>query len=186
MPEFLPAPVSFDEPERERAVGTILAAYKSLPDAATHRFLEALSNSTGSGRYRFPEAGDLWLTWDMVREMRMAGMSIGGHTITHPILARMPRDQQWEEIAGCARRLTEELNEPMRYFSYTAGKLGRFNDDTRSCLQEVGVEYAFSHYGGYRSYREWDDYDVRRVPIESYMTPGWFRAIVRLPRQFAS
>jgi peptidoglycan/xylan/chitin deacetylase (PgdA/CDA1 family) len=111
-------------------------------------------------------------------------MSIGGHTINHPILAQMLPEQQWQEISGCGERFKEELGEPMLYFSYPVGGLGSFNDDTRACLEKAGVRYAFSYYGGFRRFDEWDKYDIRRIAVESYIGTDWFRAIVTLPQFF--
>ena len=54
-----------------------------------------------------------------------------------------------------------------------------------SPVKRVGVQYAFSYYAGYRRFRDWDDYDIRRVPVESYLTLDSFRSIVMLPQVFA-
>jgi peptidoglycan/xylan/chitin deacetylase (PgdA/CDA1 family) len=178
-------PVVFDPPERERAVRTLLRTYKSIPSERTPDFLAAVRLATGSGSFDHAAAKDLWMTWDMVREMRAAGMAIGGHTVNHPILGTMPPDRQWEEISTCGERLAAELGEPMNLFSYPVGNRGAFNDDTRACLRRAGVRYAFSYCGGFRRFDEWDDYDIRRVAVETYLTGDWFRAIVTLPRLFA-
>jgi hypothetical protein len=37
----------------------------------------------------------------------------------------------------------------MRTFSYPYGEAHVFNEDTRSCLEALGVEWAYSYYGGY-------------------------------------
>jgi peptidoglycan/xylan/chitin deacetylase (PgdA/CDA1 family) len=126
----------------------------------------------------------MWMTWDMVREMRAAGMVIGGHTVHHPVLAQLSPERQWQAISGCARRFGEELGEPMSYFSYPVGQRDSFNDDTRACLRKAGIRYAFSYYGGFRTFGSWDDLDVRRIAVESYMGPDWVRAIVTLPGAF--
>jgi hypothetical protein len=73
----------------------------------------------------------------------------------------------------------------MRYFSYPVGGRKAFDAVTRRCLREAGVRYAFSYYGGFRTFRDWDDYDVRRVPMESCMTSDCLRAIVSSPMLFA-
>jgi peptidoglycan/xylan/chitin deacetylase (PgdA/CDA1 family) len=177
-------PVRFDEPHREGAVRCLLLAYKAMPAANTDAFLNDIADATGSGRYDGKEAARWWMTWDMLREMHARGMIVGGHTVTHPVLARASRDAQRAEIEGCSQRLTAELGEPMRYFSYPVGGLNAF-DANRECLQKVGVRYAFSYYAGYRRFDDWDDYDIRRVPVESYVTADWFRSIVLLPQVFA-
>jgi peptidoglycan/xylan/chitin deacetylase (PgdA/CDA1 family) len=181
-------PVRFDDPARENAVRTLLRAYKALPAEETEAFLSAIGEASGSGRYDariLTRSCDWWMTWGMLREMKAAGMTIGGHTVSHPVLARASRDVQRREILGCGRRLAEELGEPMRYFSYPVGGSGAFDDHTKACLREAGVRYAFSYYAGYRRFENWDDYDIRRVPIESYVAPGWFRSILACPQLFA-
>jgi peptidoglycan/xylan/chitin deacetylase (PgdA/CDA1 family) len=181
LPAYLPTPVPLDEPGRERAAGVLLRACFALPVERAGGFLDAVAQATGSGRYDASGAPRLWMTWDMIRDMRAAGMTIGGHTIHHPVLARLPRDRQAEEIAGCGRRLEEELGSPMRAFAYPFGQPDCFNDDTRACLREAGVRAAFSYYGGFRRLDRWDEYDNRRLAVEQHMSFDEFRAAVTGP-----
>ena len=178
---WLSTQVVFDEPDREVAIRVLLSAYKLMPTNSNEAYLEFLAEATGSGRYG-PAHGDrTWMTWAMLREMRAAGMLVGGHTVNHPVLARLAPERQWEEISACGERLEHELGEPMRYFSYPVGNRSSFNTHTRACLKKAGVQYAFSYYGGVCTFDEWDDLDVRRVGIVSDMGPDWMRAIVTLP-----
>jgi peptidoglycan/xylan/chitin deacetylase (PgdA/CDA1 family) len=184
LPAWVSGPIVLDEPERQQAIRTVLRAYKSLATDSAEDYVEAVAEATGSGRYT-AGANDLWMSWAMLREMDRAGMTIGGHTISHPILARASIDVQRREIFGCAARIAEAIGKPMRYFSYPVGGLTAFDTRTREILRQAGVEFAFSYYGGFRKFAEWDDYDVRRVPVETYITPDWFRSITSLPRLFA-
>jgi peptidoglycan/xylan/chitin deacetylase (PgdA/CDA1 family) len=184
LPAWIANPIVLDEPERQQAVRTILRTYKSLAADSTDAYLEAVAEATGSGRC-VAVASDLWMNWAMLREMDFAGMTIGGHTVTHPILARASSELQREEIFGCGKRLAEAIGKPMQYFSYPVGGLTAFDARTREILREAGVRFAFSYYGGFRRFSDWDDYDVRRVGIETYVTPDWFRSITSLPRLFA-
>jgi len=178
-------PVVFDEPDREHAVRVVLRTYKSLPTADTAAFLEGVAAATGIGRYDQSRAGSLWMTWDMVREMRDGGMAIGGHSITHSLLSRMPPEAQWHEIYGCRQRLQEELHQPMDAFSYPVGSRDSFNEATRECLRRAGVRYAFTYYGGLCRFHGVDEYDMPRTMIEPYVGRHWFRSIVQLPQFFA-
>ena len=184
LPEWLPARVPY-ESDREPAVEALLRVYKATPTESTDRYLDAVANATGSGRCGAELGKDLWMTWDNLREMRAAGMTIGGHTVTHPVLAETSLERRRQEISGCGRRLAEEMGEPMRYFSYPIGDSRAIDAGTRGCLREAGVRYAFSYYGGFRRVADWDDYDVRRVGIETHLTSDWFRSIVSLPPFFA-
>ncbi len=178
---LVPGVLPYDEPDRERAIRSLRARYRELSGEGAERFLACLGQATGTGRY-VPPAGDrLWMTWDMVREMRRGGMTIGGHTVNHPMLSRLSRQEQWEEIGGCGRRLAEELGEPMRFFAYPFGKPGTFNADTRGCLAEAGVRAAFTYHGGFARLDDWDAYGVPRSAIEQDTTLDEFRAEVMAP-----
>jgi peptidoglycan/xylan/chitin deacetylase (PgdA/CDA1 family) len=185
LPGWVPAPISFDEPDREAAVRTLLRAYKAMPADSTELYLDAIAEATRSGRCAKDAGTGLWMNWRMLREMRAAGMTVAGHTMTHPVLARISIKRQREEILGCGARLAEEMGEPMRYFSYPIGKPGSFDSVTQDCLREAGVRYAFSYYGGFRRFGEWNSYDVRRVPVETHLTAEWFQSIVTVPQLFA-
>ena len=178
---WFPLSVVFDEPDREVAVRALLAVYKVMPADSNEAYLDFLAEATGSGRYDAPEGRHVWMTWAMLREMRAAGMVVGGHTINHPILARLSPARQWEEVYGCGQRFAEEFGEPMLYFGYPVGSRQSFNEDTRACLRRAGVQYAFSYYGGVRSFKTWDDLDIQRVSIDSNMTLEWVQALVTLP-----
>jgi len=183
IPDYLSSPLAFDEPDRERAARTLLQTYKKLPSHRTLAFLQAIAEATGTGRppSDLVEVHRLWMTWDMLREMHAAGMTIGGHTVHHPILSRMTREAQRQEISGCERRIVEELGVPMRAFAYPVGSRDAFNGDTRECLREVGVRTAFSYYGGFRKLSRWDNYDIPRIPVEQDTTFPEFRAAVMFP-----
>jgi peptidoglycan/xylan/chitin deacetylase (PgdA/CDA1 family) len=183
---WLSTPVMFDEPTREMAVQVLLKVYKSMPTASTEPFLEFLAEETGSGRHKDPDAGRTWMTWAMAREMRAAGMVVGGHTINHPVLAQLSLEGQWEEISGCSRRLAEELGEPMLYFSYPVGNRHSFTRDTQACLERMGVQYAFSYYGGRNKFDSWDNLDVRRNAVcNNTHSSNLVRATVTLPGLYA-
>jgi peptidoglycan/xylan/chitin deacetylase (PgdA/CDA1 family) len=176
--------INFDETGRNGAIRKALGCYKSLPGDQAGAFVDHLAEATGSGRWR-GDARGFWMTWDMLREMKAGGMCIGGHTVSHPILSRLPRSRQEQEIAGCKQRIERELKEPMRFFAYPRGKPDSFNEDTRRCLKEHGVELAFSFYGGFQRFAPWQPYDVHRTGVEMEMGLDQFARVVRMPRLFA-
>lgn len=181
--DWLSPPLVVDDDTREGVIRNLLALYKSLPDVRARAFLARLRTIAG-GRAR-GDSEDLWMTWDMVREMAANGMTIGGHTINHAILSGLDEDEQWQEISGCASRIEHELGQRMRYFAYPVGGRATFNAASRRCLERLGVKYAFSYYGGHAGAgAEIDRYDFPRTPIEPYIDDDWFRAIVQLPRIF--
>ena len=183
IPAFFPSPLLVDEPEREHVIRRLLNTYWTLPTDRTGEYLLAIGEATGSGRL-LEDAETLqgnWMTWDMVRELHASGMTIGGHTVNHPIMARLSREQQMTEITGCERRLREELGIAMQTFAYPFGVRDAFNADSRECLRERGVLTAFSYYGGIRKISEWEDLDIPRFAIEQSTSLAEFRANVMFP-----
>jgi len=185
LPGWLPASIPFDEPAREGAVRKLLRTYKALPTSKVEVYLDAIADATGAGRCETGVGRDLWMTWNMLREMRGSGMTVGGHTVNHPVLARASLGGQRDEIVGCAARIGEEMGQPMRYFAYPVGGPQSFDANTVDCLREVGVRYAFSYYGGVARFGHWHDYNVHRVPVETDLSSDWFRSMVVLPQLFA-
>jgi peptidoglycan/xylan/chitin deacetylase (PgdA/CDA1 family) len=168
---LLPAGVALAAGHDDATIATLIARYKTLPDEDGEGFLEELAAVTGSGRCGASDAADLWMTWEMAREMHAAGMSIGGHTVSHPVLARLPVERQREEIVGCACRLREELGIAMRWFAYPVGGRDSFTRVTQEALREAGVELAFSFYGGFVGPSCWEPFDVPRVHVDAALVP---------------
>lgn len=178
-----PGPIALDG-DRAGAIRALLAHYKSLPEADAHRFLERIAEATGSGRCPRAEAADLWMTWDMVRELRAGGMAIGGHTMTHPMLPRISTARQHEEVGGCARRHAEELGEPMEWFAYPVGEREVAAPEIQQVLREHGVRLAFSFYGGWGDFTRWDPLDVPRVHVGPSYSVELLRAVLAFPARF--
>lgn len=65
---------------------------------------------------------DDYMTWDQVRELRDAGMTIGSHSRTHRVLSNL-RDRRLldDEVAGSRRVLESELQAPVAFFAYPFG-----------------------------------------------------------------
>lgn len=171
--------------DRERAIADLIAAGKQLPDDALPGFLDSLSQAAGSPRCDPRLWSERWMTWDMVRNLRDAGMSIGGHTIDHPVLARLPAQAQRDQITGCARRLEQELGEPMTRFSYPVGTPGTFDENTIAAARDAGVRLAFAYAGGVAGPRDFDPLAVPRASVHHAMDDAAFHALITAPRAFA-
>jgi peptidoglycan/xylan/chitin deacetylase (PgdA/CDA1 family) len=159
--------------------------YKALPAAETAAFLARVARETGAGPAPADLGSEDWMTWDMARELRAAGMAVGGHTADHPILARLSPQDQEDEIRRCARRLRDELGEPMRWFAYPVGSRDAFTPDTSRILREYGTQAAFSFYGGHQPAGRWNPMDVPRVHVGPSLDGPMLRAMLSVPRLFA-
>lgn len=123
-------------PAKRAAIDTILARLKHLPLDERQRKTDAIAARVGA---RLPD--DLMLTDAQVRELRAAGMTIGAHTSTHPILAKLDDRRAREEILESKRYLERLLGEPVTLFAYPNGKPGQ---DYTAAHAAMAREFGFA------------------------------------------
>ncbi len=86
------------------------------------------------------------LTWDQIREMRQTGLfEFQAHSVTHPYLTRISKEQARREIFDCRDTLVRELGEPVQFFCYPIG-----DRDARiiSLLKSAGFVAGFTMTSG--------------------------------------
>ncbi len=167
----------------------INAGYKRAAGEQGEAFLDRLAEEAGQDRLTSEHARDQWMGWDDVRDLVAAGMEVGGHTVSHPVLATLPGQAQREEIAGSLRRLRDELHRPIDTFAYPVGGRWTFDDRTTALLAEVGVRRAFSFCGGVnprRTSAPRDPYDVLRVGVFREDSSSVVRATAAMPHLLAA
>lgn len=88
---------------------------------------------------------DLMMTSAQLVALRDSGMTIGAHTITHPILATLSRKQAVAEIAGSKHMLEALLKERVGMFAYPNGKFGiDYSVESIEIVRELGFDSAVS------------------------------------------
>lgn len=88
---------------------------------------------------------DLMMRNDEVVALHAAGMEIGGHTRTHPILANLAPDAARREICENKEELEGIVRGPVRTFAYPNGRPGRdYRTEHAIMLDELGFEAAVS------------------------------------------
>jgi peptidoglycan/xylan/chitin deacetylase (PgdA/CDA1 family) len=76
-------------------------------------------------RLRVPTPRGLMMSPDGVRTLARAGMEIGGHTVTHPILRNCDDAVATEEIGANKRALEGMIDAPVDVFAYPNGRPDR-------------------------------------------------------------
>ncbi|MBI1348119.1 polysaccharide deacetylase family protein [bacterium] len=177
--------IRLDYDDRESVIQMLLLAYKKSSVEQAAGFLSELADVLQTGRAPQRIAHELWMTWPMLREMQQAGMTIGGHTVTHPILATLTAEQQDYEVGECLRRIRKELGTLIDTFSYPVGGQSSFNIHTRKALEKHGVRWAFTFIGGHIRPRQYDRFALPRTAIETDINAPLFNALLTLPQWYA-
>lgn len=85
----------------------------------------------------------IMLTWEEVSRLASSGLvTIGAHTISHPILSRLSPDEAYFEIAECKRVIQEKTNLNVDLFAYPNGSASDFNDKTMLLVSKAGFKAA--------------------------------------------
>lgn len=103
---------------------------------------------------------EYFLTSNQIKEMDNAGMTIGGHTRTHPYLPSITDEADLENEIINGKKITEnKLEHPIQIFAYP---FGHYNDQIISVVKKAGYVAARSAYGGVYNSRE-DIYKLKGV-----------------------
>lgn len=88
---------------------------------------------------------DLMMTSEHVKALAAAGMEVGCHTHSHPILTRIPDAEARKEISESRDTLQSLTQETVRYFAYPNGVPGDdFGPRHVDMVKECGFDAAFS------------------------------------------
>jgi peptidoglycan/xylan/chitin deacetylase (PgdA/CDA1 family) len=106
--------------EKEAAIARIAAAFDvGLPAAPPRDFAS--------------------ITWEQIREMSAAGLEIGSHTATHPILPNINVKHMRRELRDSRERIASEIGRPVDLFCYPNGN---YNDDVVREVERAGYRCA--------------------------------------------
>jgi len=100
------------------------------------------------------------MTWGEVAEMHRAGFHFGCHTMTHPVAARLTREQFLQEVMECKQLIEKRLGTPCIDFAFPFGK--RDECGGTELLVEAGFRSAMTTEYGING-SETSLFELRRV-----------------------
>ncbi|UQV44064.1 polysaccharide deacetylase family protein [Janthinobacterium lividum] len=106
--------------QRQAAIATLLGQLKYLPFARRQQL--AMQIRRQAGAVASPPA---MLSTAQLRQLHAAGMALGAHTASHPILSTLPDHVARLDIANGKRQLEALIQTPVTLFAYPNGKAGR-------------------------------------------------------------
>ncbi|MCS4198108.1 polysaccharide deacetylase family protein [Salinibacter ruber] len=129
-----------DDTEATKHVKRILNYF--ISDQHQSAVLDELIARIGGGGLLDPEA--LYMTPAELREMHESGMVIGGHTVTHPVLSKLNKTKQRNQVVGSLKYLDSVVGGLSELtFCYPYGHSHTFDAHTVSILDDVGCEWSF-------------------------------------------
>jgi peptidoglycan/xylan/chitin deacetylase (PgdA/CDA1 family) len=124
---------------RAVAAGLINAALKPLSEEARDALVERLAFELGVKLPERPPAEYGAINWRQAREMADAGVEIGSHTLTHPILTGLGGARLREEVAQSRDRIQNAIGRKVGTFCYPNGDY-----DLRTQLEVARAGYQLA------------------------------------------
>ena len=131
--------------ERRSTAGALLRGLKYLPFSQRQALAEAIGAAVrGPGPM---------MSGAQVQLLHRAGMEIGAHTDTHPILSTLAERSARSDIRAGKRRLEQLTGAPVRLFAYPNGEPGLdYGARDTAIVRDLGFEAAVStHWGVVRA-----------------------------------
>ena len=130
--------------DRRVAIDALLPAVKYLPSATRQEVVDRIAERAGADLPR-----SLMMNSSQVRAMSSAGMQIGAHTVSHPILARVDDDVAMREMMGSKGQLEDILGHPVSLFAYPNGRPGvDYSERDVALARRVGFHAAVTTAAG--------------------------------------
>jgi peptidoglycan/xylan/chitin deacetylase (PgdA/CDA1 family) len=129
---------------KQAAIAALIGQIKYRPVAERISLTEDIAKLA---KVQLPQ--NLMMTSAEVKAMRQAGMQIGAHTVSHPILAKLTDAQAKQEIGDSKRFLEELLGEHISLFAYPNGKPGEdYSPQSVEVVRSLGFDAAVSTQWG--------------------------------------
>jgi len=100
--------------------------------------------------FQDPTPAARFLTLDRagLLQLAAAGMTIGAHSLSHPILARTSEELAWQEISESRNVLEKALGQTVWAFGYPFGTAATVTGRDLRLAEQAGFRCAFMNVGG--------------------------------------
>jgi len=117
------------------------------------------------------------LTADELRKLGEAGMTIGAHTLSHPLLSQVPIEIAKAEISEGKSALESVLQMPIWALAYPFGDPHSVNSEVLAMAEAAGFQAAFLNYGGGLG-SDLPPFALPRIHVTADMSPAELEAHV--------
>jgi peptidoglycan/xylan/chitin deacetylase (PgdA/CDA1 family) len=162
------------EDTREQIIAGVLSLFKTPAMNNPQRFLEGVERTCD---LKAPKRAEqrLFLDWGEAATMLSGGMSVGSHTHTHQVLAKLTDVEQIEEMHRSRTVLQERLSIEAEAVAYPVGSARALNPSSEVAAKEAGYKLGFRNDGGVNLGADRSPYQLHRIPMACDVAMPLFR-----------
>lgn len=121
---------------------------KNMPNSDKENRIKQLESCSDIDYESIPEAEKM-LSWDEVAAMaKEEKIEFGAHTINHPILTKISKEEAEKEIIDSKHKIEEKTGQKITAFCYPNGQEGDFDENIINILKENGFKCAVTTIEG--------------------------------------
>ena len=173
--------IKIDGDDRGRAIQQVSRIFASVPDRDRVRLFGQLEEQS---KVRVPSE-DLKmakpLTWHQIKEMSMAGMEFGSHTVGHPFLANMTGDEMRHELVTSKEVIEKETGVEVKSIAYPSGN---YNKAVVESVKQAGYRFGIAYEHGIWDPDRAGPYAIPRIHVEADTIFPLFQASLFFPQVF--
>ncbi|MBI5761247.1 MAG: polysaccharide deacetylase family protein [Planctomycetales bacterium] len=171
---------------RSRRVATrrLLSHLKRVPNDQRLATIDELDASLDGDADRSATFESGPMTWQQVCEMSAAGIEIGSHSESHPILANVSDGELHHELDESKRSIQSYVRRPVTAISYPVGGTTAFDNRVCAAVKSVGYRFGVAYVPGTNPMNALDHFGLRRLHVERYTDRAYFASMLNLPEVF--
>jgi peptidoglycan/xylan/chitin deacetylase (PgdA/CDA1 family) len=127
--------------DRIRIREAVMRQLKKLPEIEKQAVMAALPEATD---VKPPIDPPLFVNWDQVRDLVANGVACQPHTVTHPILTRIPDDEVQRQLTESRDCIKTETGQAITAFAYPNGTPADYNKAAIEILRNLDYKVAFT------------------------------------------
>jgi peptidoglycan/xylan/chitin deacetylase (PgdA/CDA1 family) len=176
-----------DPTELHRAYREIQPILSLAPSEQRDQMLMDLRGQTSNGaadllehsEWADPVHDNVAMTREELRSLATGGLiTIGAHTVTHPVLSALTPEAAAHEIRRSKLDLQEILGAPVTSFAYPYGYRGAYTAQNVADVRAAGLADAYSNFGGaVRPHA--DPYELNRILVRNWSLDEFGRMLRR-------
>jgi len=125
--------------ERRMQSAVVIEALKWVRDGERQRVVRTIGDLLDVEMQDTPDAAHAALRWDAVRTLASTGVDFAPHSLTHPVLSRLPLERARHEIQQSWADLQAQVDDPAPVFGYPNGSNDSFGAREIDIVRESGM-----------------------------------------------
>lgn len=148
--------------DRLKTASALVKKLRKLPNDLR---LKACAELESSARFSESELKDRMLTWEQIQEMSRAKISVGAHTMNHPVVSRLAPAEREKELRHSKLVLEDRTQLPVEHFAFPFGSPADIDANACHLLRSYGYRSGVSTVVGVNS-PSTNKYLLRRIGAE--------------------